>query len=220
MNDIVLYDKTVDIVKTNEKRNIAYVVIKRLFDIFSALIGMIVALPIMMAVKIIYICTGDYKSIFYKQTRVGKDGNEFQLYKFRTMVPNSKEILDELLKDPKYKKEWEDNQKFDNDPRKILRKTSLDELPQMLNVLKNEMSLIGPRPLIPGELDDHNGNHMIYEKIKPGITSWWASHGRSDTTYEERLALEYYYVENCSIWLDIKCIFDTIKAVICRKGAK
>ena len=102
----------------------------------------------------------------------------------------------------------------------ILRKTSLDELPQFINVLKGNMSLIGPRPLLKGELDAHNGNHNIYEAVRPGISGWWASHGRSGTTYEERLELEYFYVKNKSLLLDLKCIFCTIKAVIWKSGAK
>lgn len=141
------------------------------------------------------------------------------------MVWNADEVLKELLKQPKYKKEWKENQKFENDPRitkigNFLRKTSLDELPQFINVLKNDMSMIGPRPLVEGELDDHNGNHEIYERVKPGITGWWAANGRSATTYKKRLELEYYYVENCSLLLDIKCIFKTIKAVLFKTGAK
>ena len=133
--------------------------------------------------------------------------------------------LKELLKNPKYKKEWDKNQKLEHDPRitkigKIIRKTSLDEVPQFINVFKGDMSLIGPRPLVEGELDAHNGNHEIYEKVKPGITGWWACNGRSATTYDERLKLEYYYAENASLVLDIKCIFRTIKAVISRTGAK
>ena len=116
-------------------------------------------------------------------------------------------------------------QKFENDPRitkigNILRKTSLDEVPQFINILKGDMTMIGPRPLVPGELDSHNGNHEIYESVRPGITGWWACNGRSATTYEERLDLEYYYVKNRSLWLDIKCVFKTISAVICKKGAK
>ena len=102
----------------------------------------------------------------------------------------------------------------------ILRKTSLDELPQILNVLKGDMSFIGPRPLVVGELDSHNGNHKIYESVRPGISGWWASHGRSATTYEERLELEYYYCKNCSLWLDIKCFFATSAAVFKKTGAK
>lgn len=223
--DVSITEKEIDMEKVEARRTFFYRGTKRLFDIICALIGVICMIPIIVIIKIAYVCSGDFKSIFYTHTRVGKFGKHFQLYKFRTMVWNSQEILEELLKDPKYKKEWKENQKFENDPRitkvgKILRKTSLDELPQMLNILKNDMSLIGPRPLIPGELDEHNGNHKIYEKVKPGVTSWWACHGRSATTYEERLALEYYYVQNRSFLLDLKCILLTIKAVISKTGAK
>lgn len=225
VENVSLLEKDVDMKKVFEKRSIIYIFIKRIFDIICALIGLIFMLPIALVVKIMYICSGDFNSIFYTHTRIGKNGKEFELYKFRSMVPNSKEMLEEMLKDPKYKKEWDENQKFENDPRitkagNFLRKTSLDEMPQFLNVLKNDMSLIGPRPLVPGELDSHKGNHEIYEAVKPGITSWWASHGRSATTYEERLNLEYYYVQNRSLLLDIKCVFATIKAVLMKTGAK
>ena len=207
------------------KKHFMYSFIKRIFDIICGLLGIIILLPISIIVKISYMLTGDFHSIFYSHKRIGKNGKIFKLYKFRTMVPNADEILKRMLKNPKYKKEWDLNQKFSNDPRitkmgKLLRKASLDELPQFINVLLGNMSLIGPRPLIPGELDDHKGNHKLYESVKPGITSWWACHGRSNTTYEERLKLEYYYIRNQSIKLDIVCIFDTIKSVICGKGAK
>ena len=137
----------------------------------------------------------------------------------------SEELLNELLKQPEYKEQWDLNQKLENDPRvtkigNILRKTSLDELPQLINVLKGEMSMIGPRPLVDGELDAHNGDHQVYESVSPGITGWWACNGRSATTYEERLELEYYYCKNCSLILDIKCFFKTIQAVLLEKGAK
>jgi len=202
-----------------------FILIKRIFDVFCALLGCIALLPVAIIVKICYMCTGDFHSIFYRQKRIGKKGKYIYIFKFRSMVWNSEEILKKLLKDKKYKKEWDLNQKFENDPRitkvgNILRKTSLDELPQFLNVLKNDMSLIGPRPLCEGELDAHHGNHEIYESIKPGITGWWACNGRSATTYEKRLELEYYYVENRSLLLDIKCIFKTVGAVIGKKGAK
>ena len=141
------------------------------------------------------------------------------------MVPNADEVLKELLKDPKYKEEWDLNQKFEHDPRitsmgNILRKTSLDELPQFINILIGDMSLIGPRPLVPGELDSHNGNHELYESVRPGISGWWAANGRSATTYERRLELEYYYVQHCGLILDLRCVFRTIKAVIFKTGAK
>lgn len=202
-----------------------YLLVKRLFDIIFSLIGVLFLLPISLVVKICYLLNGDKKTIFYKQKRVGKNGKVFYLYKFRSMVYNADEILKQMLNDPKYKQEWKLYQKIENDPRitkvgNLLRKTSLDEIPQFINVLKGDMSLVGPRPLIEGELDEHNGNHEIYEKVRPGLTSWWACNGRSATTYEERLKLEYYYCKNQSLVLDIKCIFLTIKAVICKTGAK
>lgn len=211
------------ILKNTERK--LYFGIKRLFDIFCSLLGCLLMLPIAIIVKISYILNKDFKSIFYKQKRIGKNGKFIYIYKFRSMVYNADEVLKELLKKPKYKKEWDKYQKFDNDPRitkvgNILRKTSLDELPQFINVLKGDMSLIGPRPLVEGELDAHNGNHELYESVKPGITGWWAANGRSAITYEKRLELEYYYVKHCSLLLDIKCIFKTIEAVLFEKGAK
>lgn len=202
-----------------------FLFIKRAFDIFCAAIGCVFLIPLVVIVKVCNICSGDFKSIFYTQNRIGKDGKIFKLYKFRSMVPNADEVLKEILKELKYKKQWERKQKLDNDPRitkigKFLRKTSLDELPQLINVLKGEMSMIGPRPLVEGELDAHNGNHQLYESVRPGLSGWWAANGRSATTYEERLALEYYYCKNCNLWLDIRCIFKTIKVVICKSGAK
>ena len=213
-----------------EKENVSiiklgYLIIKRLFDILFGILGIVALVPVSLIVLIFNVLNKDYSSVFYTHTRIGKDGKEFKLYKFRSMVPNADEVLKELLKQKKYKKEWDKNQKLENDPRitkigKILRKTSLDELPQFINVLKGDMSLIGPRPLVKGELDKHNGNHDLYESVKPGITGWWACNGRSATTYEKRLELEYYYVKNISLLLDIKCIFLTIKAVISKSGAK
>lgn len=231
LNESVTVDQIM--IKTNNKeksfvysieRHI-YFSIKRLFDILCSLLGVLVMIPVAIITKICYLISGDTKSIFYTQKRIGKNGKFIYIYKFRSMVWNADEVLKELLKQPKYKKEWKENQKFENDPRitkigNFLRKTSLDELPQFINVLKNDMSMIGPRPLVEGELDDHNGNHEIYERVKPGITGWWAANGRSATTYKKRLELEYYYVENCSLLLDIKCIFKTIKAVLFKTGAK
>ena len=202
-----------------------YLGIKRLFDIICSIIGCILLIPIAIIIKLCNIISGDFYPIIYSHERIGKNGKLFKLYKFRSMVPNADEVLMEMLKRKKWKEEWDKNQKFENDPRitkigNVLRITSLDELPQLLNVLKGDMSLIGPRPLLKGELDTHNGNHKLYESVKPGLTGWWACNGRSATTYEERLKLEYYYCKNCSLLLDIKCIFKTINAVIFKKGAK
>lgn len=206
-------------------KKVVYLSIKRIFDIICSLIGLIFIIPIAMIVKIVYLLSGDTKSIFYFQERIGKNGKIIHIYKFRSMVYNADEVLKELLKDKKYKKEWDQNQKFENDPRitkigNVLRKTSLDEVPQFINVFLGDMSMIGPRPLVKGELDAHDGNHELYESMKPGITGWWACNGRSATTYEERLNLEYYYINNFSLWLDFKCIFKTIAAVIFKTGAK
>ena len=197
---------------------------KRLMDIVFGLLGAICLLPLMLLVKVSYLLTGDTKSIFYTQTRIGLNGQPFKMYKFRSMVWNAGEILQELLKDPKYAKEWAENQKFENDPRitkigKFLRKTSLDEVPQFLNVLKGDMSVIGPRPLVVGELEEHGGL-QLYNHVKPGITGWWGCNGRSNTTYEERLELEYYYVKNCSLYLDALCVIKTIVVILKRDGAK
>ena len=207
-------------------KNYIFLGVKRLFDIIVALIGCIALLPLMLIVKICNIISGDLNPIFFSQNRIGKNGKEFKFYKFRSMIPNADEALFKLLeKNPERAKEYKLNKKLENDPRitkigNVLRKTSLDEVPQMINVLKGDMSLIGPRPLIEGELDLHNGDHELYESVRPGITGWWACNGRSATTYEERLKLEYYYVQNMSLKLDIKCIIKTVLAVIKKDGAK
>ena len=201
-----------------------YLGIKRFMDILCGLIGTILLIPITIIVKLVYLLTGDKAKIFYRQRRVGQNGKEIRIWKFRSMVPNADEILQEMLKEEKWRKQWEENQKFDNDPRitkagRILRKTSIDELPQLLNVLKGDMSLVGPRPLVIGELEEHGGL-KLYQKVKPGITGWWGCNGRSNIDYRERLELEYYYVKNCSLYLDALCILRTALAVIKKDGAQ
>ena len=205
-------------------KQMIYMAVKRFMDIAFGLIGFVCLLPLMLIVKLSFLATGDKAPIFYTQTRVGLDGKPFQLIKFRSMVSNAGEILEELLKDPKYAKEWEENQKFEHDPRitkmgNFLRKTSLDEVPQFINVLKGDMSVIGPRPLVVGELEQHGGL-QLYNCVKPGITGWWGCHGRSNTTYDERLELEYYYVKNCSLWMDALTVVKTAVVLIKRDGAK
>ena len=205
-------------------KQMIYMAVKRLMDILFGLVGLVALLPLMLMVKVSFLLTGDKKPIFYTQTRVGLNGQPFQLIKFRSMVSNAGEILQELLKDPKYAKEWAENQKFEHDPRitkmgGFLRKTSLDEVPQFINVLKGDMSVIGPRPLVPGELEQHGGL-QLYNQVKPGITGWWGCNGRSNTTYEERLELEYSYVRNCSLWMDALCVVKTVVVLMKREGAK
>lgn len=201
-----------------------YLIIKRVFDIVCALIGLLVLLPITIVIKIVYLVNGDTTPLFFTQKRIGLHGKPIYIYKFRSMVPNAEEMLKEMLKDEKYRTEWEKDQKFENDPRitpigNILRRTSLDELPQLVNVLKGDMSLVGPRPLIDGELEAHGGL-KLYNLVKPGITGWWGCNGRSNIDYRERLELEYFYIKNFSIYLDVLCIMRTIKAVLLRTGSK
>ena len=225
MNERVLTFLQTGTIDNFDIRKVPYYTIKRLFDLFVSLIGLVLMLPVAIFVKIAYMLSGDFKSIFYRQQRIGKNGKNIGIYKFRSMVWNAEEVLKELLEDPKYAEEWAANQKLEKDPRitkvgNILRKTSLDELPQFINVFFNDMSLIGPRPLVEGELNAHGGSHEVYESVKPGITGWWACNGRSATTYKKRLELEYFYIKNCSLWLDIKCIFLTALAIVSKTGAK
>ena len=200
-----------------------YRIIKRLFDIGIATIGLVLLIPVAIFIKIGQVITDDRGPLFYTQTRIGLRGKAFKLYKFRTMNVDADSILDELLKDREYREQWISRQKLDDDPRvtktgKILRKTSVDELPQLLNVLKGDMSLIGPRPLVPGELEEHKGRPWIYNKIRPGMTGWWICHGHNNTNYKKRLELEYYYVLNCSPAIDVMCFLKTL-LLITRKKA-
>ena len=205
-------------------KQLVYFIIKRLLDILVGLIGIVLLIPVTIGVKLAYLLSGDRAKIFYRQRRVGQNGREIMIYKFRSMIPNAGEVLEQMLQDEAYRREWEENQKFNNDPRitkvgRFLRKTSLDELPQMINVLIGNMSLVGPRPLVEGELQAHHGL-KLYEKVKPGITGWWGCNGRSNIDYKERLELEYYYVKNCSLYLDVLCILRTALAVLKRDGAQ
>lgn len=203
-----------------------YLGVKRLFDIVLSLIGCIFLLPIALIVKISYILNKDYESIFFSQDRIGKNGKTFKFYKFRSMVVNADEVLEKLLKnDKEAKKEHKLNKKLKNDPRitkmgKILRKTSLDELPQLINVLKGDISLIGNRPYLPREKEDMGIYYDTILKTKPGLTGYWQVNGRSNTTFEERLKLEEYYSNHASLKMDIKILFKTVYVVLFHKGAE
>lgn len=223
-NKVGIYDSFGLGLYTFSSSQYLYILTKRIFDVICSIVGIVFLLVLMIIIKIANIVCKDSGPLFYSQTRIGKDGKQFKLYKFRSMSINADEILKEMLKDEKNKKEWIRHQKFDNDPRitkigNFLRRTSLDEFPQFINVLKGDMSIVGPRPLIPGELELHGGI-KLYEQVKPGITSWWACNGRSDINYDERLELEYFYVKNCSLVLDVVCIFKTIISVFKKSGAQ
>ena len=171
------------------------------------------------------ICLESKGNPIYKQKRIGKNGKYFYIYKFRTMYIDSQERLKELLKDPKIKKEWDENFKLSNDPRvtkvgRILRKTSLDELPQLLNIFNGTMSIVGPRPIIDGEIEKYGLLKNKFLSVTPGLTGWWACNGRSQLDYNERIRLELYYVNHQSLKLDIKCLYKTAISVLKREGAK
>ncbi|WP_320046313.1 sugar transferase [uncultured Ilyobacter sp.] len=200
-------------------------IVKRMMDIILGSVGVFILgiLVLIFSRKI----KKDGGPIFFKHTRIGKDLKEFKIYKFRTMYVDAEKRLQEMFKDEKVQKEYYKNFKLKNDPRitpvgEFLRKTSLDEFPQFINVLKGEMSLIGPRPIIQRELEIHYGKEIAKKifQIKPGITGMWQSHGRSDIEdYDERIASDLYYIKNWSLWLDIVILLKTIKCVIYRKGA-
>ncbi|MCR5522211.1 MAG: sugar transferase [Clostridia bacterium] len=202
----------------------AYLLLKRLIDIAISIPGLVFLFISALTVKAAYLISGDKSKIIYKQSRIGKNGKHIDIYKFRTMVPDADKKLAKLLEDEKYRTEWLANQKLSNDPRitkvgRFLRKTSIDEMPQLINVLKGDMSLVGPRPLVSGELEAHNGL-KLYQQVKPGITGWWGCNGRSNIDYAERLELEYYYVRNISVYLDFLCILRTVLSVLKRDGAE
>ena len=203
-----------------------YFAFKRVFDILCSLVGILFLIPLLIVIKIAYICTGDFKSVLYSQERIGKNGKIFRLHKFRTMVYNADDILADWLKNnPEKRDEYYRDRKIDNDPRitkvgKLLRKTSLDEFPQFLNVLVGQMSMIGPRPVVLDEAENYGKNKEKFLSVRPGLTGYWASNGRSNVSYKERMKMELFYVDHCCIRLDIQIIWNTIITVIKREGAK
>lgn len=203
-----------------------YLCAKRICDIAVGLLGCALVIPVAIAVKVSYLRNGDKDPIIYRQARVGKNGKQFWLYKFRTMVPNADKKLAKLLaSNASLRNEWEAYQKLEDDPRitptgKWLRNSSLDETPQFINLLKGDMSLIGPRPLVPGELDAHHGNHLKYESVKPGMSGWWAVNGRSEISFDDRLKLEYYYIDHAGVKIDLACVGKTLHTITRQEGAK
>ncbi len=199
---------------------------KRTFDIVFSLFVIIITLPITVPIAIAIKLT-DGGSVFYKHTRIGYKGKKFEVIKFRSMYMDADKRLKDILEnDSKAREEWEKTFKLKNDPRvtpigKFLRKTSLDELPQFLNVLKGDMSVVGPRPVVEEELKKYyKENAEVYMSVKPGITGYWQVEGRSDIEdYQERVKMDVWYVKNMNFWLDLKIILKTIWVMIKGKGA-
>ena len=198
--------------------------IKYILDFILAFAGIIILSPVYLYIAY-KIKKEDGGKIIYAYDCVGKNGKIFKCYKFRSMIENSQEVLEEYLKNNlEAKEEWETFYKLKNDPRitkvgQKLRKSSLDELPQLFNVLKCDMSLVGPRQIVKDEIVKFGKHIESYYSVRPGITGYWQVNGRSDVTFEGRLKMDNWYIYNWSVWIDMVLLFKTIKAVFFSKGA-
>lgn len=199
-----------------------YDFVKRFADIICSAIAIILLSPFFIIISIAIKATSKGPVIFVHK-RVGKNGKKIGIYKFRSMVMNAEELIEKFT--PEQKEEFKKNFKLENDPRitkigKFLRKTSLDELPQLFNILKGDLSIVGPRPIMEVETKIYGKYKDMLLSVKPGLTGFWAANGRSDTSYKRRRAMEIYYVKNRSLLFDIKIIFKTVISVFKGEGAK
>jgi Undecaprenyl-phosphate galactose phosphotransferase WbaP len=196
---------------------------KRLFDTLVAALLLVMLLPMMLLIALLLKLEGG--SVLFAHQRIGKNGRKFDCYKFRSMVPNAEQQLQSLLQHNAHlKAEWDKEHKLKDDPRisrmgDFLRRTSLDELPQLFNVLKSEMSLVGPRPIVEEELQKYGLDKSYYLMVRPGMTGLWQVSGRNDVDYETRVYLDAWYVKNWSLWYDLAILFKTVKVVFGRNGA-
>lgn len=207
-------------VKTKISKKV-YIKIKRVIDVIFASIALILLSPVF-AIIAIAIKIDSKGPVFFAHKRIGKNGNIIKLYKFRSMVINAEELIKSFT--PEQMREYKENYKLTNDPRitkvgKFLRKTSLDELPQLINIINGDLSIIGPRPVVADELEKYGANKDKFLSVTPGLTGYWAANGRSNTTYEQRMEMELYYIDNLSLKMDIKVFFKTILSVVKKEGA-
>ena len=221
MNETNTIEETKDI-----GRGLSYLIPKRIIDIVGGIVGCVLLIPITIFVKIAYMITGDFGPIFFSQIRIGKDGKLIKIYKYRSMIMNADEVLEQMLKkDDDLAREYKRYKKFSNDPRitkvgKLIRKTSIDEFPQFINVLKGEMSLVGPRPYLPREKEDMGDYYSTIIKCKPGITGYWQVNGRSGTDFIKRLVVDEYYYNVRGLVMDTKILLKTFIKVFKKEGAK
>ena len=199
------------------------IVIKRIFDLVTASLILISTAPLFAVFG--WRISRDGGSVFFSHERIGRHGKPFHCYKFRTMVENADEVLETTLRtDEQARCEWERDYKLKKDPRitsigRILRSTSLDELPQLFNVLRGEMSLVGPRPVVQDELERYGEQLDLYLETWPGMTGLWQISGRNDTNYGKRVSLDAWYARNWSLWYDIVILIKTIPVLFQRRGA-
>ncbi|WP_294157966.1 undecaprenyl-phosphate galactose phosphotransferase WbaP [uncultured Selenomonas sp.] len=197
---------------------------KRVFDLIMCLLGLVLVIPVTIVIAAL-IRLDSKGPVFFAHQRIGQGGRTFPCYKFRTMVPDAENILkDYLATHPAAREEWERDFKLKCDLRitrigAFLRRTSLDELPQVWNVIKGDMSLVGPRPIVAEEIPLYGEYFADFCLVPPGITGMWQVNGRSDTTYEERVQMDTWYVRNWSVWIDIAYLLKTVSVVLARKGA-
>ena len=208
-------------VQNQRKKKPAYSVCKRILDIFGAVIGLIILFVPLLIVALIVVIDSPGASPIYVQERIGKNGRKFKFYKFRTMVPNAEQMLEALLE----KNEMDGPAfKIKNDPRitrvgRILRKTSIDELPQLWNVLRGDMSLVGPRPPLPREVEQYTPYQLQRLSVTPGLTCYWQIQPqRNSLTFDEWLAWDLKYISERSFWTDVKILFKTVGAVLGLEG--
>ena len=195
---------------------------KRVIDVILASVALILLSPLF-AIIAIAIKIDSKGPVFFAHKRIGKNGKIIKLYKFRSMVINAEELIKSFT--PEQMREYKENYKLTNDPRitkvgKFLRKTSLDELPQLINIINGDLSIIGPRPVVADELEKYGVNKDKFLSVTPGLTGYWAANGRSNTTYEQRMEMELYYIDNLSLKMDIKVFFKTILSVLKKEGAR
>ncbi|CDE54868.1 probable undecaprenyl phosphate galactosephosphotransferase [Clostridium sp. CAG:269] len=207
-------------VKTKISKKV-YIKIKRVIDVILASVALILLSPLFVIIAIA-IKIDSKGPVFFAHKRIGKNGKIIKLYKFRSMVINAEELIKSFT--PEQMREYKENYKLTNDPRitkvgKFLRKTSLDELPQLINIINGDLSIIGPRPVVADELEKYGVNKDKFLSVTPGLTGYWAANGRSNTTYEQRMEMELYYIDNLSLKMDIKVFFKTILSVLKKEGA-
>ena len=211
-------DRVNDIVKQSR----GYTVAKRILDIVVSIIGIAVCIIPAIIIMVLILIDSPGTPI-YIHRRIGKNGKPLFLLKFRTMYKDSYDIMTKFT--PEQLAEWRKNFKIEGDPRitrigKFLRRSSLDELPQLLNILTGELSVVGPRPVVTEELERYGENKEKFLSVTPGLTGYWQAYARSNCTYEQRMEMELYYVDNANFWWDIKIMFATVGAVLRRHGAK
>lgn len=208
--------------RSKRKGNKGYLIAKRIFDIIASSLGLLVLFPVFLVI-IVAIRIDSKGPAIFRHYRVGKNGKPLGLYKFRSMYDNAEDMIQDFT--PEQKKEWEANFKLEHDPRitkvgNFLRKSSLDELPQLLNIFKGELSVVGPRPVTQIEVEKYGENREKFLSVTPGLTGYWQAYARSDVDYDTRMKMELYYVDHANFWWDIKIIFATVSAVLKGRGAK